>query len=703
MFIIILMTITLTYQLLFSLAFKYLIDDILGAKNYELLIPFLATVVIGAIISSLADVLNDYLVVKLGVTMENKFRLLLFSHLQRLPDDYYTKSSSGIIQTRTSVDLNNIVTGFLNIQPIIYSMLGIIFSVVLLFSLDWLMTFITIIGILIATFIPRIMVTNVLNINEEYKSQTSRFGELFYERLTAHRLFRTFGLHEWEYKRISNTIDNISPLAVKSKFSSILMHKVVVISLLMMNVTIISLGVFLIFNDIITIGEIVAFQSFYIAISGYIAKLTNYFPSLSQSSLSLKRIDAILNERSSNEEIHGNDYTVSHFNNTISFDNVSFYYSPNIYALNNINLTIPFYSKCAIVGSSGSGKTSIVSLLLRLYEPTKGNILFDDVNISSISSKSFRKITSYVPQDITLLNLSIRDNIRLGNLIATDQEIEEAAKAADIHNWILSLPDGYNFIITERGINLSGGQRQRIALARAFLRQPSILILDEATSALDPGTENFINQTINKMVESSTIISVTHRLQSIIDSNIIFVMDKGCLVASGTHDYLLTHSDLYQKMWRKQSGFYISDSGLTAEMTVERMQQIPLFSELDLSLLEEIRREMGTEHFEENRIVMNQGDKGDKFYIIVRGRVEVVLNINHSEEKLLAILEDGDYFGEMALLKEIPRTATIRTIDPCTFLTMQRDLFQQILEKSPRLKKKLEDSYGKRLAEQTAK
>lgn len=703
MLIFALMTIILTYQVLFSLAFKYLIDDILGPQKYDLLIPFLIIVISGAVASSICDVLNDYLVVKLGVKMENTFRLSLFSHLQRLPESFYSKSNSGVLQTRTSVDLNNIVTGFLNIQPILYSLLGIIVSIVLLFSLDWLMTLMAIIGIFISIYIPRLIASRVFKVNELYKSKNSRFGELFYERLAAHRLFRTFGLHKWEYTRISDTVDAISPIAIKAKFSIIFMHKIVVISLLIINVAIISMGVFLILDNIITVGELVAFQSFYISISGYIAKLTNYLPSLTQSSLSFKRIDRILKEPISKEEDSNGDYTLGQFNDKITFNDVSLSYAPETYTIRDINMTIPLLSKCAIVGSSGSGKTSIISLLLRLYEPTSGNILFDKSKIQDIPSDIFRSITSYVPQDIALLNISVRENIRLGKLNATDEEIENAAKAAGIHKWILSLPNGYDFIISERGLNLSGGQRQRIAIARAIVKQPTILVLDEATSSLDPGTENLINKTINNLIGRSTIISVTHRLQSIIDSNIIFVIDQGNLVASGTHEHLLKHSDVYRKMWIKQSGFNISDNGFTAEMTVERLQQIPLFSDLDLPLLEEIRKSMATEHYEENRIAVKQGEEGDKFYIIVRGRIEVLLELENKEEKQLAILEDGDYFGEMALLKEIPRTATIRTLDPCTFLTMKRELFQNIIDKSPLLRLQLENTYGKRLAEQTSK
>lgn len=695
--ILVLMTISLAFHMLFSLAFKYLIDDILGPGKFNMISGFLIFIIVGAIISSISDLFNDYLMVNLGTKVENKFRLSIFTHLQLLPESFYQRTNSGVLLNRTSVDLNNVYTGFLNLQPIIYSLLGIMISIGFLFSLDWRLTILAIIGISFSFIIPRLMNNLVFSTNDAYKSKNSRFGKLFYERLTAHGFFRAFGLRNWEYSRMEEMVNDITPIAIKSRFLSTQMHKSVVITLLLVNVVIVSVGTFVVLDKIITIGEFVAFQSFFISISGYITSLTKYFPQLIQSSLSLKRLHTILNEKPVSEPT-SLDFAPNFFKNEIKFQEVSFEYIPGLSTLTDISMSLPLFSKCAIVGSSGSGKTSIISLLLRLYEPTKGSVMIDDIDIRGISSSTLRDMIGYVPQDIILLNLSIRENIRLGNIKATDMEIEEAAKAAGIHDWILSLSEGYDFMVVDRGENLSGGQKQRIAIARAIVRQPTIIILDEATSALDPSTEDLINQNMNHLVGSSTIISVTHRLHSIIDAERIFVIVNGKIASYGTHSQLLKTNEEYQKMWMKQNGFNISGNGRSAEITIDRLKQIPLFNELESELLEEIKAYMVTENYDSGYNVVTQGDEGDKFYIVVRGRVEVLLQQGPNQTKRLAVLEDGDYFGEMALLKEIPRTATIRTLDLCTLLSMDRDHFQKVIEKSTNVRKQLENAFDERIA-----
>lgn len=699
--ILLLMFITLGYQMLFSLAFKYLIDHILAPKQYEHFSLLLSAVILGAIIASISNLLTDYHSVKLGVAVENKLRLKLFHHLQQLPESFYAKKNTHAIHSRSVKDLDNVVSAFLSIQPIVYSVLGITVSITILFSLDWRLTVLAIIGVPITLMLPRFVHTYLNKIYASYQPQTHLgFEELFYDRIAGHSLFRTFGLKNWEYERMEAVTEDTTPFEIKTQFTRKLLHKSVVVALLLLNMIIISFGAFLVMKNRITIGDLVAFQSFFRAISGYLSALSRSFPSLVKNAFSFKKLESIFHEPISLEDNNEPKLKLQTFKEEIRFNDVSFNYSEGQIAIQHVNMAIPFLSKCAIVGPSGSGKTTITSLLLRLNEPTSGNITLDYLNIKEISPDSFRQLIGYVPQDVILLNLSIKENIKIGNLEATDEDVEKAAKLAGIHNWIMSLPNNYHYFIQERGKNLSGGQIQKIAIARALIRKPPILILDEATSSLDPGTENLINHTIHTLLGTSTIISITHRIQSIIDSDIIFVMDYGKLVSFGTHTELLTSCEKYKKMWVKQSGFTISANGKQADMTVERLKLIELFSEIDAPILEEIIGYMKTEYYKDDQIVVEQGDEGDTFYIIVRGQVEVLLKQTLNQEKRLAILEDGDYFGEMALMKEIPRTATVRTLTPCTFLSMKRSHFQKILEKSDHFRQNLENTYDIRLATQ---
>jgi ATP-binding cassette subfamily B protein len=222
-----------------------------------------------------------------------------------------------------------------------------------------------------------------------------------------------------------------------------------------------------------------------------------------------------------------------HFQSDIYFDNVSFSYSSDRGGVKNLSLKIRQGNFAVFVGQSGAGKSTIVNLLTRFHDPDKGRILFDGVDLRDCTIRSLRSQIGLVSQEVILFNGSVRENIRMGYLEASDEEVEAAAKSAEIHDFILTLPQGYDTPVGDRGGQLSGGQRQRIALARALVREPAILILDEATSALDPATEAEIMTTLERIAKERTVIFITHRFAHALRADKVFVMDKGCLVVSG--------------------------------------------------------------------------------------------------------------------------------------------------------------------------
>ncbi|MDA0707531.1 MAG: ATP-binding cassette domain-containing protein, partial [Proteobacteria bacterium] len=236
----------------------------------------------------------------------------------------------------------------------------------------------------------------------------------------------------------------------------------------------------------------------------------------------------------------------------IEFENVCFHYSPNRQILKNISFTVSSGTTTAIVGSSGAGKSTISRILFRFYDITSGSVKIDGQDIRDIQQSSLRQEIGVVPQDTVLFNDSIKYNIAYGNHDASDEEIYSAAKLAKIHDFILTLPDGYESEVGERGLKLSGGEKQRVAIARTILKNPSILLLDEATSALDSHTERDIQKSLEKISEHRTTLVIAHRLSTIINANEILVLHNGEIVERGGHTALLDKKGKYYQMWQKQ-------------------------------------------------------------------------------------------------------------------------------------------------------
>jgi ATP-binding cassette, subfamily B, bacterial len=268
--------------------------------------------------------------------------------------------------------------------------------------------------------------------------------------------------------------------------------------------------------------------------------------------------------------------------------------------------------------------------------------------------------------------------------------VEEAARAVGIHATIMSLPARYDTLAGEQGKVLSGGQRQRIALARAVLRRPAILLLDEATSALDPENEALIYDTLKKLRRTCTILSVTHRLAPVADMDQIVVMDQGQVAEMGAHSDLMDRRGLYYHLFTQQGGFTVSTDGQYAEVTPARLRSLPLFEQLDDAILEKFTAQFVTERCGAEHTVIQENEVGEKFYIIVRGKVSVTVSGPDQQPMQMNVLQDGDYFGEIALLEESRRTATVRTLLPCLFLTLDRKHFLNMVASFPQVRAAVE-------------
>jgi len=315
---------------------------------------------------------------------------------------------------------------------------------------------------------------------------------------------------------------------------------------------VLAIGAYLATKGQITIGTFVTFESAFWEVSYNIAHVMHFIPVSIQSAAAIRHIQELLDEPTRGADRPGAP-DLPRITHDITFDRVSFQYEGSATpVLDGLSLKLDAGKRIAIVGPSGSGKSTLLNLILRLYVPDEGRVTIDGVDIRKVTKESLRRSMAVVFQENMLFNMSLRENIRLGKEGATDEEVMEAARKAEIHRYIMSLPKKYDTPVGERGDTLSGGQRQRIAIARAIIRNPSVLLLDEATSALDQTTEAAINHTLLNVAKGRTMIWSTHRLTSVVEMDEIIVISGGKAIERGSHAELLASNGAYRKLWDDQ-------------------------------------------------------------------------------------------------------------------------------------------------------
>ncbi len=402
-------------------------------------------------------------------------------------------------------------------------------------------------GFISYKFFPKIKKTQ-----EEIKKSTDQYVKDATENITGIREIKALGIKKQTEKRIFNQLSNIF-----KKEKKIRNYEVWYYSLNNLLYFLLQFLIFYTAGKMFVAGNIE--YAIFAMLDAYVWRLDEVVESLSdfgvnynKVAVSLKRIDEIVNNRLYKDEKYGRR-NISKSKGIIKFNNVSFRYRDEEKdALTNFNLELVPNKKIAIVGRSGNGKSTIFNLLLRYFNVTKGTITLDDVNIEDLTEHSLRNNISIIRQSPFLFNLSIMDNFRLVKENVTKEEVIKVCKKAYIDEYISSLKDGYNTIIGEGGVNLSGGQKQRLAIARTLLLNTKVILFDEATSALDNESQEYIKRTMDDLVHDHTIVIVAHRLSTIVDADIIHVIDKGKVVASGNHKDLLKTSDVYKKLYEME-------------------------------------------------------------------------------------------------------------------------------------------------------
>jgi ATP-binding cassette subfamily B protein len=688
------------FDAFWPLAFKFLIDNALIPQDSEVLALVLAALGIGVVVAATAQVGYDYLYARVCSGVLADLRLRMFDHLQQLSFGFYARTKVGDILSRFSGDLIAVENALLSLLTwLVRPALDIVLSMVLLFVLDWRLALGAMLVWPIALLGPRYFAPRALSSSFEKKRLESAALSVVQENVSGQPVVKAFGLEPLRRQGFQLRIADLRRSTARVAFVSSLVERSAVTGILILGIAIVGVGAWMTFQGLISIGTLVAFQSLFFTLGYSISYLTQYVPSLVQGLGGFGHIKEILDQEPQIVDIPAAQ-PLPRFSEEIALQDVTFAYpEAEEPSLHDFTARIHRGASVALVGASGSGKSTALSLLMRFYDPTTGSVAIDGCDLRGVTQASLRSQTAVVFQESFLFNTTIRENIRLGSPTATDEEVEAAARAAEIHDFIAAEPEGYDTVVGERGGRLSGGQRQRIAIARAIARDPAILLLDEATSALDPATEAALNATLARLGEGRTVITVTHRLASAKGAGRIFVLDRGELKESGSHEELLQAEGLYRRLWERQSGFTLSEEGDHAEVGVERLKHVPILSGLDDDLLTDLAERFASEQVPAERTVIQQGDPGDRFYLVARGRLAVTYRDPDGEDELVAVLQDGDHFGEIALLRKAPRVATVTTEVPSLLLSLAQKHFLDVLERAPNVRRSLEQIVEGRLAE----
>ena len=680
----------MSFRLAMPFGYQLAFDDAIPARNGQYLWQIVGVLAAWWLIQSALSVAQDARAAAIGVAAINDLRARMYRGLMQLPMDGGAKNRSGDLVSRFTSDLTSLETTAVNgIYVFYFSCFNALASLVLLCFFEWRLAMLTLAGLILSTIAPRYLTGKAEQQSYQRKNDEGELSGFVQETLGTIDVVHAFNLKTAKTREFETKLKAFKAKATSAHFLSAMVGRLGGQSASLLQVLILAFGAFFVISGDMTLGTLVGFLALLQNMMAAMSHLSGVLPSLLQATGANRRVQEFLSEVEESTSSEAGQQ-LPRLRETFSFQEVSFAYGRGPWVLNRLSFAIGFGQSVAIVGPNGSGKSTLLKLLLRFYEPGKGALHWDGEDVRHYSRESLRDQVSIVPQEPVLFSESLRENIRMGRLDASDEDIIAAAKQAELHDFIRSLPKGYDTPAGEWGHHLSGGLRQRVAIARAILRDPVLLILDEATSALDPLTAKAIQKTLQKVARNRTLLSVTHHLETVTKMDQIIVMQHGRVAQQGTHQFLLDQRGPYADLWRKQSGFTLSGDGSRAECEPDRLKLVPLFQDLDLPRLKKISQSLFSEYVHKDRPLFRRGDAGDKFYIIVRGQVAISQIEGEPNPEAMTVLESGDFFGELALLDGTSRNASATTLTPSLLLTLSKHDFQTLMAEIPELQQAIE-------------
>ena len=532
--------------------FRDMIDKVLNAKDYYMLNMISASIVVIFFLRGIFLYGQNYLMSYVGQHVIIDIRSEVFRKLQRLSMSFYDKNKTGTIMSYVTNDVNALQGAMVdNTIELVTEGIILVGSVCAMIYLDWKLTLFTILTFPVVLYFMNFFGKKIRRSGGQIQAATADITSVLQESVSSARVVKSFVREQYEIERFERENEaNLKANLKNAKYMATLTPTIEFVA---------ALGVTLILwyggNNVIagetTAGSLVAFLAYAVNISNPIKRITRVSGHIQKALAAAQRVFDVLDLPEEVKDLP-DAKELPAVTGSVSFEHVTFSYNAGDEILHDLSFEAKPGQAIGLVGPSGAGKSTVASLLPRFYNCDAGAIRIDGTDIRDVTLNSLRNQVGIVPQETILFNGSVYDNILYGRLDATKEEIEAAAKAANAHDFIMELPDGYNTMLGDRGVNISGGQRQRIAIARAILKDPRILVLDEATSALDTESERVVQEALNRLMVGRTSIIIAHRLSTIKNADRILVLDKGKLVEDGTHEELMAKNGLYAHLYQIQ-------------------------------------------------------------------------------------------------------------------------------------------------------
>ena len=536
------------------IAWKLIVDEVITARRLELLVPLIGVMFAVQAFGTVLGAWRSNLLEKVGQRLVFDLRNEVYAKLQRQSLAYHHENRTGDLVSRAMGDIDQVQeVAVQGTDAVIANALGFVYVAGVLLWLNWKLGLVTLFPIVFVFVLTRTFNARVKTIYRDVRDRLGDVSARLQENLNGLPLIKAFAREPYEAGRFRHATGAHLAMQFRAINARTLFFPAVGFVGFFSNVLSVGYGAWLVVQGQFTVGGLVAYRGYWWPLFAPINQLAAINEMLQRAQAAGSRVFEVLDAPEAICDLHGApDLRIAE--GRVALEKVSFAYTDRQGVLDDVSFSVEPGRMVALVGPSGAGKTTVLNLLLRFYDPDSGRITIDGQDIACVTQRSLRGVMALVPQESFLFNGTVLENIRYGNPDAPRADVEAAARAANAHDFIALLPDGYQTEIGERGVKLSGGQRQRLAIARAFLADPAFLILDEPTSSVEPESEWIVQQSLERLMRGRTTFVTSHRLSLVRGADTILVFEEGRLVQQGTHTQLLQTGGLYADMYELQMG-----------------------------------------------------------------------------------------------------------------------------------------------------